>query len=172
MKKMVVDGNIDKINLHGFSAGGAAVVNTLAVLNDPRYDRLLNRIGITANDKKNIIAALQKGVVILECPLKSCEEVISEKGNSILLKVVSKRCKENGMIPIDAIKRWPKGGFNVLVYLQKPDEAVVNRDDNLFVDRIKEVNKQGKTLAIIADDGGHLSYHKSLWIAYPGFLSE
>ena len=75
LKRCVADLKLPTINLYGFSAGGGAVVNALAVLNHFTYKKELEQIGITEHKKQQIISALEKGIIILDCPLKSCDEV-------------------------------------------------------------------------------------------------
>lgn len=60
LKQLVVNG-AERISLYGFSAGGGAVVNVLAVLNKKDYDKDLQAIGINLEMKQKISQALQKG---------------------------------------------------------------------------------------------------------------
>lgn len=47
LKRCVIDLKLSKINLYGFSAGGAAIINTLAALNQTTHDSQLEKISIS-----------------------------------------------------------------------------------------------------------------------------
>lgn len=167
LKEHVLDANLHKVSLYGFSAGGGAIVNIIALLNRTDYDRELAQIGITQEGKKRLLEAIQNGLVLLECPLKSMEEV----GFSDMFNIYAKRYKENHLRPIDSLNDWRGLSLNVILFFQKPDDIIGNRDDHLYVDRLKEVNSLGKTQVIIANEGSHNSYHQSLWTAYAKSLN-
>ncbi len=76
MKKIVLDQGLKSVDLYGFSAGGGAVVNAIAVLNRKAYDSELKKIGIGAEEKTRLLSAIQQGIVILDTPLKSIEEIM------------------------------------------------------------------------------------------------
>lgn len=164
LKKLVLDGGIRSINLYGFSAGGGALVNTIAVLNGNEYDNELKAIGIDAKGKQLIMEALQKGVVLLDAPLKSMQEIIDTRGYDEALGVMARRYQKNGFEPIEALKKWQGVRLRVIVYFEKPDELLSNRDDALFVERLKKVSPQAKVLE--GNYGGHISYHTVLWKNY------
>ena len=58
LKKIVVDGQTERESLYGFSAGGAAVVNVIALLNTASENTDLNSIVVTREDVQKILAAL------------------------------------------------------------------------------------------------------------------
>lgn len=165
LKVVVIDAHLEKVNLYGFSAGGGAVVNALAVLNQNAYDAQLKTIGIDADAKKKIRDAVQKGLIILDCPLKSIDEIIALRGKDPEFMILSQRYIKNNMRPIDAIKKLNGMNLTILLHFQTPDEILGNRDDKLFADRLTAANK-GKTQVIYGNDGGHNSYHASLWKEY------
>jgi hypothetical protein len=162
LKSQVLDANLPKVNLYGFSAGGGAIVNVIALLNRTDYDKELREIGITQEVKERLLEAIQKGTVILECPLKSMEEV----GFSDMFNVYARRYKENRLRPIDSLSDLKGLALNILLFFQRPDDIIGNRDDQLYIDRLKEANKLGQTTIVIANEGTHASYHQSLWTAY------
>lgn len=164
LKKLVIDGNVDTVSLYGFSAGGGAIINVLSFLNQTSHDQALKIMGIDAEGKKKIIAALQKGIIILDCPLKSMEEIAAFKP-SIDLDILSKRYRDNNMCPIESISLLKGLNMTILVHFQNPDEMIGNKDDALFIERLKTTNA-GKTYSVIANEGGHNTYHKSLWNEY------
>jgi hypothetical protein len=165
LKTCVVDGKAEKINLYGYSAGGGAVVNLMAALKTSKHDAELKKIGITAEEKKQIISALEKGVVILDTPLKSVEEIIDHRGSSLFLFCAAKRYQWNGFRPIDGLHHLD--GLNIIVHFQDPDTVLSNRDDELYIEKLKKGNTRGKTEVVIgSDEGGHAALHPTLWKFY------
>lgn len=165
IKRCVIDLQISVINLYGFSAGGGAIVNALAALNQTRFDAQLKEIGISIDEKKQILKALQDGLVILNCPLKSMEEIVAFRGTSSVFNFVVANYAKNNMRPIDAIHELEGLALNILLHFQNPDEILSNRDDALFIERLRAVNK-GNTTVIIGSEGGHNVFHASLWKQY------
>jgi hypothetical protein len=172
IKRCVCDAGLSAINLYGFSAGGAAVVNTLVVLNESAYDEQLASIGITLDDKKRIIAAVQRGIVVLDCPLKSFDEVMQLRGRAPELVILSERYLANHMQPLESVQRIKGLKCHILLHFQQPDEVIGNRDDQFFIDRLRTANEGGVTEVVIGHDGGHNTYHASLWRAYTKFRNK
>ena len=106
LKKLVLDSRETKINMYGFSAGGGALVNVIGVLNTNKYDSELKKIGIGDVEKKTILEALQRGIIILDAPLKSIRELITSRGNSPTLAAFLHNYKKNDFEPLDALKNW------------------------------------------------------------------
>jgi len=166
LKKTVIDQKLESVDLYGFSAGGAAVINTIAVLNTPTYDAELKRIGIGPDEKKKLLSAIQNGIVILDAPLKSIEEIIASRGNIEDLEMLAKNYRNNNLRPIDSL-RFLKGlNLKILLYFDKHDEALSNRDDQLFIDRLIYAQSKENVIAIIEDSGGHTAPHYRLWQIY------
>lgn len=165
LKKCVIDGKQEKIDLYGFSAGGAAIINMLTVINRDRYDAQLKEIGIDQEDKSKIRAAIQKGIIILDCPMKSFEELMEAHGATPEFEILAKRYAAHSMRPIDSVQELKGLTLTILLYFENPDDIIGNRDDQLFIDRLKKANA-GRTEAIIGSYGGHNTFHKSLWDAY------
>ena len=166
LKKIVVDAKADKISLYGFSAGGAAVVNLIALLNTSINNQAIHSIGVTDDDIKKIITSLQKGVILLDAPLKSLDEYNAAHPDSMkdpFNMLHSKRSVENEMNPIDNLLKWQGLTLSVVLFFQNPDAAVSNRDDHLFAERLLEANPNGQNVVISKNEGGHLSFHTSLW---------
>lgn len=168
-KRCIVDGGADKVHLYGFSAGGGAIVNALAILNSNRYDSTLKSIGIGLSEKQQILESIQKGSVILEVPLKSFDE-IADLFDEREIRVLARRARQNGMVPIKNLNQLQGLSLHCFVYFTYPDEALGNRDDKEFIQRLHHVNKEGQTIAIISKTGGHTSYHPELWKAYKEFI--
>ena len=165
LKQLVVNG-AERISLYGFSAGGGAVVNVLALLNRNDYDKDLQSIGIDSEMKQKISHALQKGSIILDAPLKSIDEIAAVRGGSQMDRVLADRYRMNRLRPIDSLKGLTGLSYKILINFQYPDEVISNRDDDLFVQNMQQANSNGITWSVYGSDGGHNSCHKSLWDAY------
>jgi hypothetical protein len=171
IKSCVIDGHVSRMHLYGFSAGGAAVINTLAVLHAEEYDAELAAIGITTEHKQKMLAALQAGHIILDSPLKSMEEIIALHGMREEFDILAQRYAANNLRPIDTIKKLAGLSLTVMLYFQNPDEIVSNRDDQLFYDILQStLHSTGTVLLVQADDGGHSVHHASLWRSYEQML--
>lgn len=166
VKQCLEAGNLQSINLYGFSAGGGALINMLAVLNRHDYDQELAQIGVHEREKQRILQAVQKGYLILDCPLKSIEEIIAQRGNTEQMRAFAEMYAANRLRPIDSLKDLNGLSLTVIINFQNPDEAVRNRDDALYIERMRAVNSLGKTIVVISRDEGHVSYHPALWEAY------
>lgn len=164
MKDLVVDQGLETLDVYGFSAGGGALVNAIGVLNSTTYDDELKQIGIGAEEKKKILRAVQKGIVLLDAPLKSIEEIVELRGSSDEFEILAKNYRENGLRPIDSLESLKGLSLNILLHFQERDEILSNRDDQLYIQRLKSVNP--KVTVIIEDDGGHTAPHPSIWKAY------
>ena len=162
LKQTIIDKGFSQVCLYGFSAGAAALINCISVLNTSIYDVELKSIGIRKKEKREILDILQQGDIVLDTPLKSIDELISVYGMTKELEVIGTRYQKNGMDPIDSLKNWDNLSLNVLVHFQIPDEIVSNRDDAYFIETIKKYNR-GITEVFIGNDSGHLLPHPSLW---------
>jgi hypothetical protein len=104
IRECTVHQAVDKISLYGFSSGGGTVVNTIAVLNTSRYDADLRKLGVSGEDKVRMLDAIQKGVILLEVPLKSMEEIIAVNGCHPAMQFLMNRYRKNDMTPISSLK--------------------------------------------------------------------
>lgn len=162
LKFYVCDQSIEKINLYGFSAGGGAIINALAILNNYSHPDQLRKINLRQDDAKKIIAALTKGIVILECPLKSMQELIDFRGATQNLMLITNNYNKNKLNPIDSVQHLSGLKLTIFLYFVNPDEIISNRDDALFIDRLKRSNK-GMTYIVSGTKGGHTGPHPELW---------
>ena len=165
MKKYIIEKGNQEIDLYGFSAGGGAIINVLAALNTHRVDERLKQLGISQDDKTKMLQTVQKGVIILDVPLKSIQELVDMSGNQDLV-LLQRRYAKNHMEPIDSMQDLKGLSLNIIVHFQNPDEALSNRDDYRYFERLKSVNSRGTTTLIVGSDGGHYAWHKSLWDFY------
>lgn len=170
--KACIENRITKINIYGFSAGGGAIINALAVLNQNIYDIDLQKSGIDSACKQKILKAIEKGHIILDCPLKSLEEIIELRGPDPELLILAKQYAQNGMRPIDTLEKLKGLPLTILLHFQNPDEIIGNKDDQKFIQVLKRVNHKGKTEVVIGKDGGHNSFHHALWKKYKTWLNQ
>jgi hypothetical protein len=154
-----------RVNLYGFSAGGGAIINALAILHQGSYIEHLQRIGISANDIKEMISALERGYVILDCLLKSMQEILAFREKTDRLEILRNQYTKNSMNPIDNLRLLSGLCMNVILHFQNPDEILSNRDHMIFIERLQKANK-GTTKVLIGSDGGHNTYHETLWHYY------
>lgn len=166
LKKEVIDEKIDAIDLYGFSSGGGALINILGILNTSSYEKELSRIGITKENKQKILSAIQKGLIILDSPLKSIEEIIELRGPNEELLTLAKNYEKNSLRPIDSLDKLKGLSLNIILHFQKPDEIIFNRDDEIYIEKLKQNNQKGSTSVIFGNDGGHNAMHLSLWKFY------
>jgi hypothetical protein len=165
LKECVENYNFSKINLYGFSAGGGAIINALSILNTYSHPEDLKKIGVTQETAKIILDRVQKGMVILECPLKSVREIIALRGSTANLELMAQNYDKNSMNPLDAIQLLNNLKLTLLLYWEKPDEVVGNRDDDKFVNNLRKIS-QSTVHVVTGSDGGHCGYHKKLWQEY------
>lgn len=163
INKCVVTDGQQKVDLYGFSAGGGAIINAIAVLNSGRYEDRLREIGVGKKEKDKMLQAIQKGVIILDTPLKSIQEIVDFRGSNEEFAIFEKRYQENEMEPIEALKYFKGLTLNVVVHFQDPDEVLSNRDDELFFDRLRMYNPDGVNTLFIGTDNGHRIPHPTLW---------
>ncbi len=166
LKFYACDLNLPIINLYGLSAGGGAIINALAILNQYTHADQLQKIGITLDHAKQILAIVENSQIILDCPLKSVAEIIAFSGNDPEFVMLAERYTKNQMNPIDALSLLAGLKLNILLHFQNPDEILGNRDDNLFIQHLQTANRNGKTTVIIGHDGGHNVWHTTLWHKY------
>jgi len=166
LKEAVIDQGLEGIDLYGFSAGGGVVINLIAVLNSSSYDANLQKIGIGESEKSALLNAIQKGVVVLDAPLKSVDEILDFRGANHELEFLAEQYRENGFRPIDALSSLKGLSLHILLHFQENDEVLSNRDDSAYIERLQNANSLGKTIVIMANDGGHSAPHPSLWQNY------
>ena len=162
LKKTVIDSKFKEVTLYGFSAGGGAIINMLAVLNTSVYDKDLKEIGIQKKDKKKILAAIQKGRVLLDAPLKSLREMIEHHEKMVELEIVAARYEKNSMEPIDNISKLDGLGLHFILNFQSPDEVLSNRDDQLYIERLKQLGAKS-SVSFVIEGEGHGLPHPHLW---------
>lgn len=171
LRRCVVDGGANKVHLYGFSAGGGAIINILAILNSNSFDNSLQKIGIGDQEKQKILQSIQQGSVILEVPLKSFDEIADLYGGRET-QFLAQRAQINGMTPIQNLHKLQGLSLNCFLYFANPDKVLGNRDDKKFIQLLEDANKNGRTIAIIGRTAGHTNYHPELWSSYQKFVDS
>jgi len=172
MKECVINGGVQSLSLYGFSAGGGACVNALAVLANGRYEKRLSAVGINTKRKKEILAAMEKGYLILDCPLKSVEEIIADRGSSHGIEVLKENYSKNKLRPIDSVTALKPLSLNIIIHFQVPDKTLTNRDDTLYLKRVQRANHKGKTTVILGNEGEHSLFLPSLQTELTSLLAN
>ena len=165
IKCSAFDLKFSQINLYGFSAGAGAIINALAALNSTCFDDDLRKIGIFPEHKKQLLVLISHGCIILDCPLKSIQEIIDTRGNTTELEILRSTYNRNHMNPIDNLCMLADLKLNIWLHFQYNDEILGNRDDMLFIECCKMSNK-GNTHVVFGSDGGHTTFHASLWESF------
>lgn len=166
LKTCILDKGITAVDLYGFSAGGGAIVNLIAILNTDQYNAELKAIGITEAERLKLLSAIQKGIVILDVPLKSIDEIIAYRGSTPELDYIAKNYRNNHLRPIDSLELLKGLSLNVILYFESPDEVLSNLDDEKYIAKLKQANSLGKTSVLINSAGGHMGFHMPIWELY------
>lgn len=165
LKEVVVNQQFSSLSLYGFSAGGGAMINILVALYTEEYDAPLASVGVTKEDRQAILAALTKGVVLLDAPLKSVRELHAFRGPSPEVVVIEERFARNNMEPIDNIEKLQGIPVSFFVHFQKSDEVLSNRDDLLYMEKLLHLPVPTKVECVIGGES-HSLPHPHLWQLY------
>ena len=165
LKRYCLDQKRDVIDLYGFSAGGAALINALVVLHRQEHLKMLQTLNIGPIEIAQILSAIQKGRIILDAPLKSVDEILEVKGSSPDFEILAKNYQANGFRPIDSVQKLDGLKLTIYLYFEIGDEILTNRDDALFIQRLQTANHLGTTHVLSGSFGGHNYPHLSLWRA-------
>lgn len=172
MKQVVVDQGVGVIDLYGFSAGGGALVNAIGILNTDKFEKELKSIGIGAAEKSKLLSAIQKGIVILDSPLKSIEEIIDFRGSTEELEILAQNYRENNLIPLNSLKRLQGLSLDILLNFQENDEILSNRDDQTYIEMLKKSSPTSKVTTVIGQERGHNAPHTSVWRLYSQKIND
>lgn len=165
MLKVCALHGFSKINLYGYSCGGGAIMNALALLHNPQHVHILTDLGISQGDVDTIKQALARGFIILETPLKSVTEILSIRPHEEAIQILAQRYSANGFEAIEVLDQLEGLKLNVLLYFEVPDEILSNRDDMLYYEKLKAVNSMGMVHLVLGSGEGHFGPHESLWSA-------
>ncbi len=166
LKQAVIVDKFRKVSLYGFSAGGGVIINTLTALNTTSADERLKEIGIGPKEKKKIISALRNGVILLDAPLKSVGEMKAFLEPMREIEIVGARYKNNEMEPIENIEKLKGLNLHYIVNFQSPDEVLSNRDDQLYIEKLRSISGPKGSVAFVIEGKGHSLPHQHLWDLY------
>ena len=76
--KNLLQAGFKRIDLFGYSRGGATTLNTIAVLNNPQYQPQLHAMGIDEDTRKGILDMIQQGCITLDSPLKDVYSAVAK----------------------------------------------------------------------------------------------
>ena len=79
---------------------------------------------------------------------------------------------DNDFSPIDSLRLLKELSLDILLYFQENDEILSNRDDHLYIERLKENQPDSQITVLIGDDGGQITPHLSLWQCYSQKIRE
>lgn len=110
-------------NIYGHSRGGAVAVNTIGVLNKPNQDwrQELKKLGINKKLRKSILEKIEKGVVVLDCPLTEVKPVIR------------KSIKDIASVPSSSLSKWVPD-FLKRAWNSMPDLGLTGLSTDLSLD--------------------------------------
>jgi len=61
----------------------------------------------------------------------------------------------NNLVPLESLKELKSLSLSVFIHFQVPDAILSNRDDGIYVERLKQANQKGKTFFIKGTEGRH-----------------
>ena len=170
---------ISAFDLFGYSRGGATVVNLIAVLNDKTgiYDVALNRIGIDAKERQELLAMIQRGSLVLDCSLIDMNVTINEFFTFISPKFITNLLEKfskydrNGLQALQSAQSFADLKLKTLIHFQHKDSIVSNQKESEFYKAIAQHNP-ADTYLVLGNDGGHLHTHESLAHALHAFRKK
>ncbi len=155
---------LEAIDLFGYSRGAAVAVNMVAVLNDKStcYDSVLEGIGITQDVRKQLVRTIEKGSLVLNCPLIDAKATIDMSPRWI--QFIARRWsqyKDDGLQAIDAVKNLSDLKLNVLIHFQHNDTRVKNIKEADLYNAFAAINPK-RTYLVCGNDGGHIHTQDAL----------
>ncbi len=160
--------NLEAIDLFGISRGGAVVVNLIAVLNDKtgKYDDDLLRIGINAQERKELLQIIQNGCIVLNCSLIDMNVTLKyrfPRAASFITKIGTYVTQYNpdGLQALDSANNLDNLRLNILIHFQHNDRTVSNHYEAEFYQRMAK-HRPKTTYLVLGNDGGHVHSHTAL----------
>ncbi len=160
--------HLSAVDLFGYSRGGATILNLIAVLNDKtgRYDGELTRIGIDATERHALLAMIQKGTIVLDCPLTDVNVSVSmrmKKFTQHMIKTLSRVTKyePTGLQGLTSALHFKGLKLNILLHFQYHDTIVSNQNEAELYRRLYATNPK-TTYVVLGNDGGHMHTHAAL----------
>ncbi len=152
------------IDLFGYSRGGAVAVNMLAVLHDKSgtYDKALAELGITAAKRKQLIALIENGSVVLNCPLIDGNITLKKYSRTIqFLARTFTNYKHDGLQALQSAQLLSDLKLRVLLHFQFNDTRVTNQKEAELYNAFAQCNPDA-TYLLLGNDGGHVHSQDAL----------
>lgn len=167
-------------NIIGPSRGGATVINTLAVLNQPvdTWDSTFKKSHITEQERLSLLQCIKKGVEVIETPLSKTENGVRGHSKRWLEKTIGQSVPDLLVSPVfylanyvvlpfiswgkylpwgkqalDSVDHLPNG-LKVLLHFQKNDQDVGNAYDAELVEKMTKRLGKENVWAVLSNDGG------------------
>ncbi len=156
--------DLKAIDLFGYSRGGAVAVNMLAVLHDKSgtYDAALAEIGITSAKRKQLIALVENGSVVLNCPLIDGNVTLKKYSRTIqFLAHTFTNYKHDGLQALQSAQLLSDLKLQVLLHFQYNDTRVTNQKEAELYNAFAQC-KLNTTYLLLGNDGGHVHSHDAL----------
>ncbi len=152
------------IDIFGYSRGGAVAVNMLAVLHNKTgtYDTALAEIGITATKRKQLIALIENGSVVLNCPLIDGNVTLKKYSRTVqFLARTFTNYKHDGLQALQSAQLLSDLKLRVLLHFQYNDTRVTNQKEAELYNAFAQCNPDA-TYLLLGNDGGHVHSHDAL----------
>lgn len=160
--------NPEALDLYGYSRGGATILNLIAVLNDPAgtYEQELDSIGISDQDRTELLELIQNGTIVLDCPLTNMNVSIEERmkrftPHSIAALTKLTKYQEHGLQGLSSALQFDGLRLRTLLHFQCNDRIVSNRNEAELYERLYRLNPK-HTYLLLGSDGGHIHTHTAL----------
>lgn len=183
--KKLHDAGETEIGINAHSRGGATAINMVAVLTDTKgkYNTRLSELGIDDTTRTAILTMLQRGHIVLECPLVSVSKVIqhhikqtstsllgnwitnlfsslsagSAKSANYAAPLVLRKYRAWEEQAIDSVDTWNNANIPTIVHFQEYDEVLGNDMDMEFFTKLQRSNGYTHTYLHKGRDFGHNS---------------
>ncbi|MGB8467961.1 MAG: hypothetical protein WCE21_03065 [Candidatus Babeliales bacterium] len=152
---------LESIDLFGVSRGCAVIVNLLALLNDNHlfaaHTKQLTAIGIGHKERQKLLAAIQRGTIILDTPLRSMALTPFPQWIAQTFTRYDNRLwqPENTVTLLKGLQ------VTTIVHFQHRDFIVSNKQEADFFYALAQLNPQ-TTYLVMGNDGGHAHSHRAL----------
>ncbi len=162
------------IDVFGYSRGGAVAVNMVAVLHDKstQYDAALAQLGITAGRRKELLAAIERGSIVLDCPLIDGNETLKNYAKPVqFIARTMTNYKSDGLQALQSARSLSGLKLHVLLHFQYNDTRIGNEHEAALYNAFAQHNPE-HTYLLLADEGGHIHSYEALSRAVQVFYKK
>ncbi len=162
------------IDLFGYSRGGAVAVNMVAVLHDTsgKYNDELARIGISVERAKELLSAIERGSLVLDCPLIDATATLQNYSRPVqFLAYTFTKFEKDGLHALSSAQSLSELKLNVLLHFQHGDKMIGNQNEAALYSAFARLHPEG-TYLLMGNDGGHVHPHDSLAMAIHAFYKQ